>query len=108
MAKSVYLAGPEVFLSNAREMLDKKIALTREAGLIPISPGDLEIPKMLRLELSVKSDRDTTGLSGSGLIVVNPPYTLKGEMDALLPFLRTTLAQDQAASFVNEWIRPEA
>lgn len=46
MAKSVYLAGPEVFLSNAREMLDKKIALTREAGLIPISPGDLEIPKM--------------------------------------------------------------
>lgn len=45
MAKSVYLAGPEVFLSNAREMLDRKIALTREAGLIPISPGDLEIPK---------------------------------------------------------------
>jgi 23S rRNA (adenine2030-N6)-methyltransferase len=69
---------------------------------------DLEIPKMLRLELSVKSDRDTTGLSGSGLIVVNPPYTLKGEMDVLLPFLRTVLAQDQAASFVSEWIRPEA
>ena len=46
MPKSVYLAGPEVFLPNAREMLDRKIALTREAGLIPISPGDLEIPKM--------------------------------------------------------------
>ena len=45
MAKSVYLAGPEVFLLNAREILDQKIALTREAGLIPISPGDLEIPK---------------------------------------------------------------
>src|SRR5688572_9840559 len=31
----------------------------------------LEIPKMLCAELSVRSDRDTTGLSGSGLIVVN-------------------------------------
>lgn len=45
MSKSVYLAGPEVFLANAREVLDAKIALTREAGLIPVSPGDLEFPK---------------------------------------------------------------
>jgi nucleoside 2-deoxyribosyltransferase len=45
MPKSVYLAGPEVFLSNAREILDEKIALTRAAGLIPVSPGDLEFPK---------------------------------------------------------------
>ena len=45
MPKAVYLAGPEVFLSNAREILDAKIALTRAAGLIPISPGDLEFPK---------------------------------------------------------------
>jgi nucleoside 2-deoxyribosyltransferase len=43
--RSVYLAGPEVFLANAREILDIKIALTREAGLIPIAPGDLEHPK---------------------------------------------------------------
>ena len=45
MPNSVYLAGPEVFLPNAREILDLKIALTREAGLTPISPGDLEIPR---------------------------------------------------------------
>lgn len=44
MTKKVYLAGPEVFLPNAREMLDRKAALAREAGLIPLSPGDLEIP----------------------------------------------------------------
>ena len=41
MTKKVYLAGPEVFLVNAREILDLKIALTREAGLVPVSPGDL-------------------------------------------------------------------
>ncbi len=43
--KSVYLAGPEVFLANAREILDIKIALTRDAGLVPVAPGDLEHPK---------------------------------------------------------------
>ena len=32
MPKSVYLAGPEVFLPNAREILDLKAALTRAAG----------------------------------------------------------------------------
>ena len=41
----VYLAGPEVFLPNEREQLDRKIALTRTAGLIPVSPGDLTIPE---------------------------------------------------------------
>lgn len=44
MSVRVYLAGPEVFLPNAREVLDRKIALTRAAGLIPVTPGDLEIP----------------------------------------------------------------
>ena len=41
----VYLAGPEVFLPDAREQLDAKIELTRAAGLIPVSPGDLTIPE---------------------------------------------------------------
>lgn len=33
-----------MFLSNAREMLDIKASLAREAGFTPLSPGDLEIP----------------------------------------------------------------
>ena len=68
---------------------------------------DLGIPKILKIELSVKSERDTTGLSGSGLIVVNPPYTLKGEMDTLLPYLTAVLAQDRHASFANSFLRGE-
>ena len=43
MRLKVYLAGPEVFLANAREQLDIKIALTRAAGLEPVSPGDFAI-----------------------------------------------------------------
>ncbi len=44
MTKKIYLAGPEVFLPNARDVLDAKAQLAREAGFIPLSPGDLEIP----------------------------------------------------------------
>lgn len=68
---------------------------------------DLGIPKMLCAELSVKSDRETTGLSGSGLIVVNPPYTLKDELGRLLPFLKERLRQDRFASSRSFWITGE-
>ncbi|WP_075290347.1 23S rRNA (adenine(2030)-N(6))-methyltransferase RlmJ [Pararhizobium arenae] len=67
----------------------------------------LNIPKMLCAELSVRSERDTTGLSGSGLIIVNPPFTLKGELDVLLPFLKGRLAQDKFASARSLWLRGE-
>jgi 23S rRNA (adenine2030-N6)-methyltransferase len=69
---------------------------------------ETEIPKMLCAELSVRSDRDTTGLSGSGLIIVNPPYTLHDELKHLLPVLKTLLAQDRFASTRNVWLRGEA
>lgn len=68
---------------------------------------ELEIPRMLGLELSVRSDRETTGLSGSGLVVVNPPFTLKDEMHTLLPVLKNILAQDRFASQRAFWLRAE-
>ena len=40
----LYLAGPEVFLPDARAVLDSKAALTRTYGFEPICPGDLTIP----------------------------------------------------------------
>ena len=67
----------------------------------------LNNPKMLCAELSVRSERETTGLSGSGLIIVNPPFTLKGELDVLLPFLKGRLAQDKFASARSFWLRGE-
>lgn len=69
---------------------------------------ELEIPKMLCAELSVRSDRETTGLTGSGLIVVNPPYTLKAELEKLLPFLKEKLRQDRFASARSFWLTGEA
>ena len=68
---------------------------------------ETEIPKMLCAELSVRSDRETTGLSGSGLIIVNPPYTLHDELKRLLPVLKSLLGQDRFASARNVWLRGE-
>jgi 23S rRNA (adenine2030-N6)-methyltransferase len=68
---------------------------------------DLEIPKMLCAELTVMSDRETAGLNGSGLIIVNPPYTLKDELQVLLPALKEKLAVDRYASARVFWLRGE-
>ena len=40
----IYVAGPEVFLPNAREIMDRKVELCRSYGFQAICPGDLEIP----------------------------------------------------------------
>lgn len=58
----VYLAGPEVFLPNARIILELKGSLTRSAGFEPVSPGDIAMATMpdkyeLGLAISVVNER---------------------------------------------------
>lgn len=68
-----YLAGPEVFLPNAREVLDRKIALARSYGFIPVSPGDLVVPETeTRLErgLAISSINERL-MSSADLIIAN-------------------------------------
>src|SRR5262249_54987097 len=42
------------------------------------------VPKILRAELSVAAPRAATRLGACGLIVINPPWTLAGELEILL------------------------
>ena len=42
MTKRVYLAGPEVFLSNAREIGALKRAICERYGLVGVFPADEE------------------------------------------------------------------
>jgi nucleoside 2-deoxyribosyltransferase len=77
MTLKVYLAGPEVFLANAREQLDRKIALTRAAGFEPIAPGDLTIPPQptKRLVGHAISAVDEAMMDGADAIIANlTPY----------------------------------
>jgi 23S rRNA (adenine2030-N6)-methyltransferase len=51
------------------------------------------IPDILQLELCISADHDGLGMTGSGLFIINPPWTLAQQMRALLPWLQQQLAQ---------------
>jgi 23S rRNA (adenine2030-N6)-methyltransferase len=53
-------------------------------------------PKMLRAELYVHPADDAGRLSGSGLVISNPPWGLEQELRELLPWLAKNLEQSQA------------
>ena len=54
----------------------------------------------LQAELTVcKAPTDQHGLFGSGMLVINPPYTLYKKLNEALPWLAKTLAQDESASW---------
>lgn len=54
----------------------------------------------LQAELTVsKAPVDQHGLFGSGMLVINPPYTLQKKLQVALPWLAKTLAQDTTANW---------
>ncbi|MFD0915659.1 23S rRNA (adenine(2030)-N(6))-methyltransferase RlmJ [Pseudahrensia aquimaris] len=59
----------------------------------------LEFPDLLNIELYIREPRKPGMLNGCGMVIANPPYTLKAEMNALLPWLAKILAQDKGAGF---------
>jgi 23S rRNA (adenine2030-N6)-methyltransferase len=63
------------------------------------------IARMLRAELLV-GPAIAGSLYGSGLIVVNPPYTLDAELNIVLPALAMVLGQGEGGQRI-EWIRGE-
>jgi len=65
------------------------------------------IPRILRLELRIRAPSPSPRLDGSGMIIINPPYTLAQEMTALAPMLVKRLGKDKSANLVNDWIRRE-
>jgi len=78
--------------------------LTRQvAGAVAASkpPG-----KALRLEFSVAPRATGTALTSAGLLVVNPPWTLAGELRAILPELEKPLGQGGAGRFRLETPKP--
>ena len=63
------------------------------------------IPKLLRCELSIGPARGEGGLTGSGLIVVNPPFPLERELRMLLPALVRILAP--TGGYRLDWLSGE-
>lgn len=56
---------------------------------------NLDYPNTLLVEMWVRDRTIGKGLNGSGLAIVNPPYTLQAQLKSVLPELTRLLAQDQ-------------
>ena len=62
--------------------------------------------KCLRLEFSVAPQTAGAALASAGLLIVNPPYTLMGELRAILPELEKPLGRGGAGRFRLETPKP--
>jgi 23S rRNA (adenine2030-N6)-methyltransferase len=67
----------------------------------------LAIRKILRAELVVAPLSDPGRLGGSGLILVNPPFTLEAELTTLLPAFAGLLGQGGKGAFKLDWLAGE-
>ncbi|CAG4885338.1 Ribosomal RNA large subunit methyltransferase J [Georgfuchsia toluolica] len=60
-------------------------------------------PDWLNVSLMVRAPQaDGFGMHGSGLFIVNPPWTLKKILQSTMPLLTKALAQDDSAAFKLE------
>ena len=62
--------------------------------------------KCLRLEFSVAPQAAEPGLTSAGLLIVNPPWTLTGDLKAILPELAKPLGRGGAGRFRLETPKP--
>jgi 23S rRNA (adenine2030-N6)-methyltransferase len=68
---------------------------------------DRESPRPgLRLELLVDDPRDPARLNGSGLFILNPPWSLKNEAEILLPALAERLSRSGYGAYRCEAFGP--
>jgi 23S rRNA (adenine2030-N6)-methyltransferase len=67
----------------------------------------LKVPKILRTELKISGASDYEQLTGSGLLIVNPPWTLESELKKLLPALTLALRRDPGGHFNLGWLGRE-
>ncbi len=74
-----------------------------EAAQLPRRLEALAPKGFLHVRLTVqRPDAQGYGLAGSGMFVLNPPYTLHDEMQALLPWLVELLGQYDEAHYLIE------
>jgi len=79
---------------KSRRAADKLAQHVAEAVGAGPSPG-----KCLRLEFSVAPQAAGAALASAGLLIVNPPWTLLGELKTILPELQKPLGQGGAGRF---------
>ena len=67
---------------------------------------DSDIPRMLCVEMRVREEQDRGLFSGSGLMLINPPFVLAEQMGQLLPELLSILKQAAGSGWSVTWLTP--
>jgi len=67
-------------------VVDRQTINTMERELIQSGIKNIQL-----FELGLSKDSMEKGMTSTGMIVINPPWTLKADMEASLPFLANTL-----------------
>ncbi|MCS0501498.1 23S rRNA (adenine(2030)-N(6))-methyltransferase RlmJ [Ancylobacter mangrovi] len=65
------------------------------------------IPKTLNIQFDLRAVRQADALSGCGLVIVNPPFTLADELRLVLGALARVLATDGTGRVRVGWLTPE-
>lgn len=68
---------------------------------------DSGMPKQLRVEHCIAEDGSMRGMTGSGMLIINPPWRLQEQAESLLPWLNQVLTDGQGRYLVD-WLVPEA
>lgn len=83
------------------------VVLRRQTKRIVSGLENSSIRKILQIELAVRPDSDQRGMTASGMIVINPPWTLETQMKRILPYLTQVLVPEGTGSWQVNWITPE-
>ncbi|MGX5842553.1 23S rRNA (adenine(2030)-N(6))-methyltransferase RlmJ [Mesorhizobium sp. ArgA1] len=65
------------------------------------------VPKLLDIEFEIRPASREPSLDGSGMVVVNPPFTLERDLCIVLPALHRLLAVEKPAHWSLEWLAGE-
>lgn len=65
------------------------------------------IPNILQIEFCPMPDSTNMGMTGSGMLIINPPWLLAQQMQETLPWLAEHMATGKMAQFTVQQINPE-
>lgn len=65
------------------------------------------IPKILNTELYIRGPSPEPRLDGTGMVIVNPPYTLASELKTVFPELIRLMAEDKGGFWRVDWVNGE-
>ncbi len=75
-----------------------------ESRQLPEQLKKLTVKSWLHVALSVQAPSpDGFGMHGSGMFILNPPWTLHAELQQVMPYLVDVLGRDSSAAFTLEF-----